>query len=188
MKEIIKDIKVKKVEDKVNIDFYRVSYVENGKKKEVEVAKSLDVVKILLYHKEKNAFLIIRQFRPLVYINHPDLAYRYELCGGREDKPNLTSKEVAKEEVLEECGYKVDDLEYVTTFVTYVKMHLYYACIDESMKVNSGGGVDYENIQLHFLPVDEAKEFALNPKYPNRPAFAFSIWWWFDKKYKNIQA
>ena len=35
--------------------------------------------------------------------------------------------------------------------------------------------------------LNEAKEFVLNPKYPNRPAMAFAIWWWFDRKANTIE-
>ena len=176
----IEDIKIKEIDSSLGI--YEISYIEDGKKKVKSVKKSLDVVKILIYHTQKRAFVITKQFRPLVYINHPELAYRYELCGGRVDKPNLTIEEIAKEEVLEECGYRVDTLEYITTFTTTAKMHLFYTIVDESMRVSDGGGVDDENIQNFYLPINKAKEFVLNPKYPNRPAMAFAIWWWFDVK------
>jgi UDP-sugar diphosphatase len=176
----IKNIDVKKLDNSKSIEVYEVSYEEDGKKKAANVKKALDTVKILIYHRDKNAFVITKQFRPLVYINHPDLAYRYELCGGREDKPHLDSIGVAKEEVLEECGYMVDKLEYITTFTTVSRMNLYYTEVDDSMQVNSGGGVDNENIDVIYLPVKEAKEFIFNSKYPNRPAMAFAIWWWFD--------
>jgi len=178
----ITDIKVKEVDTPKDRKFYEVSYIEDGKKKSRIVSKSLDVVKILIYHTDKKAFVLTKQFRPLVYINHPQLAYRYELCGGREDKPNLSSKEVAMEEVLEECGYKVEDLEHITTFTTASKVNLYYTEVDESMRVSQGGGVDDENIENFYLSIDKAKKFVLNPKYPNRPAMAFAIWWWFDSK------
>jgi len=182
MHSSITDIKIKEVECPKDKKFYELSYIEDGKKKSKIVSKSLDVVKILIYHTDKKAFVLTKQFRPLVYINHPKYAYRYELCGGREDKENLNSKEVAIEEVLEECGYKVDDLEYITTFTTTARMNLYYVEVDESMRVSKGGGVDDENIENFYLPINNAKEFVLNPKYPNRPAMAFAIWWWFDVK------
>jgi UDP-sugar diphosphatase len=182
----ITNIEIKEVIAPKDSKVYEISYIEDGKKKSKVVSKSLNVVKILIYHKDKKAFVLTKQFRPLVYINQPQFAYRYELCGGREDKPHLTSKEVAMEEILEECGYKVEDLEYVTTFITTAKMTLYYVEVDESMRVSEGGGVDDENIENFYLPIDKAKEFAINPKYPNRPAMAFAIWWWDDIKKPQI--
>ena len=179
----IKDIKITKVVNPKVDNIYTLTYTENGRKKSKEVSKgALNIVKILLYHKEKNAFVLIRQFRPLVYINNPQFANRYELCGGREDKQGLSSLEIAKEEVLEECGYKVDTLEHITTFITTAKMTLFFGIVDESMRVNKGGGIDDEDIELIYLPLNKAKEFILNPKYPKRPAMAFSIMWFFNIK------
>ena len=98
MESKIADIEAKRVKEPKNIKIYELSFLQDGKRIKKEVVKSMDVVKILLYHEEKDAFVLVKQFRPLVYINHPNLAFRYELCGGREDKEGLTSEEVAKEE------------------------------------------------------------------------------------------
>ena len=175
-------VDIKKVKYPKNIKIYEIRYIEDNQTKVKEVTKNLDVVKILIYHKEKNAFVLVKQFRPLVYINHPELAYRYELCGGREDKGGLSSKEIAIEEVLEETGYKVKDLTKITTFVANSKMTLYYTEVDESLKVSHGGGVDYENIELFFLPLNDAKNFIYDESKPKRAGLSFSIMWFFDNK------
>jgi len=175
----IKNIKIKKTEP--TKEYFEISYEVGSKKITRDVSKSLDVVKILIYHKEKNALVLVKQFRPLVYINHPNLAVRYELCGGRVDK-DKPLQEIAKEEILEECGYKVEKLEKITTFVTNSKMTLFYTEVDESMKVNSGGGLDDEAIELVFLPVQEAKDFIFDESKPNRPALAFSFCWFLSNK------
>ncbi len=182
MKDKIADIKVVKVNEPKSHDIYEVSYTQSGKRYTKEVKKSLDVVKILLYHKQKDAFVLVKQFRALVYINHPDLAIRYELCGGREDKEGLSSEEIAKEEVLEETGYKVEKLEKITMLVTGGKMTLFYAEVDESMRANSGGGLEDENIELVYLPVKEAKEFMFDESKPKRPALMFAFCWFFSGK------
>ncbi len=182
MESKIADIEAKRVKEPKNIKIYELSFLQDGKRIKKEVVKSMDVVKILLYHEEKDAFVLVKQFRPLVYINHPNLAFRYELCGGREDKEGLTSEEVAKEEVLEECGYEVNKLQKITTFVTGGKMTLYYAVVNESMRVNSGGGVDYEMIDLFFLPLKDAKKFMFDENIPKRPSLMFAFCWFFNAK------
>ena len=53
----------------------------------------------------------------------------------------------------EECGYKVNNLEYITSFSTAVghsgaKQSLFYAEIDENDRVSTGGGVDGEVIKI----------------------------------------
>ena len=185
MKDKITDVKIVKVAKPKSHDIYEVSYTQSGKRYTKEVKKSLDVVKILLYHREKNAFVLVKQFRPLVYINHPDLAIRYELCGGREDKEGLSSYEVAKEEVLEETGYKVDKLEKITSLVTGGKMTIFYAEVDESMRANSGGGLEDENIELVYLPVKKAKEFMFDESKPKRPALMFAFCWFFSNRCRD---
>ena len=182
MKDKITDIKVVKVKEPKNHDIYEVSYTQSGKRYTKEVKKSLDVVKVLLYHRERDAFVLVKQFRALTYINHPELAIRYELCGGREDKEGLSSEEIAKEEVFEETGYRVDSLEKITTLTTGGKMTLFFAEIDESMKVNSGGGLEEENIELVYLPVREAKEFMFDESKPKRPALMFAFCWFLNDR------
>ncbi len=162
-------------------EFYEIKYLQDGKEESKVVAKSKDVVKILLYHKEKNAFVLTKQFRPLLYINHPSKAFRIELCGGRVDK-DLSLEQIAIEEVLEETGYKVSQLQKITTLYTSGRMTLYYAEIDESMRVNSGGGLDYEMIEVVYLPLEEAKAFMFDETIPKRPALMFSFCWFFHMK------
>ena len=180
----IEDIEVKEVSSTTKN--YEVSYRVGDKKIKREVKKALDTVKVLLYHEEKEAFLITKQFRPLIYINHPELAIRYELCGGRMDKEGLSAQEIAREEVLEECGYRVDKLEKITSLATVSKMTLFFATINESMKVNSGGGLEDEAIELVFVPVNEAKEFMFDETKPKRPGLMFAFCWFLsDKMNKN---
>ncbi len=182
MKDKITDVKIVKVAKPKSHDIYEVSYTQSGKRYTKEVKKSLDVVKILLYHKQKDAFVLVKQFRALVNINHPGLAIRYELCGGREDKEGLSTEEIAKEEVVEETGYKVDKLEKITTLVTGGKMTIFYAEVDESMRINCGGGLEDENIELVYFPVKEAKKFMFDESKPKRPALMFAFCWFFSNR------
>ncbi len=186
MKDRITDIVVTKVQEPRNHDIYEVSYTQSGNRYIKEVGKSRDVVKILLYHREKDVFILVKQFRALVYINHPELAVRYELCGGREDKEGLSSEEIAKEEVLEECGYEVENLEKITTLTTGGKMTLFYAEVNENMKVDSGGGLEEENIELVYLPVSKAKEFMFDESKPKRPALMFCFCWYLSNKCSKV--
>jgi UDP-sugar diphosphatase len=63
-------------------------------------------VAVLLYHEEKKAFLLVKQFRAPVYLNDNSKTYTYELCAGLVDK-DKSLIEIAKEEIDEECGYNV---------------------------------------------------------------------------------
>jgi UDP-sugar diphosphatase len=177
-------IDIKRVKEPKHTKVYEITYKEDGKIKRKEVAKKLDTAKILVYHKSKDAFVLVKQFRAFVYINHPSLAVRYELCGGRADK-DISIEEIAKEEVLEELGYQVKKIEKITTLVTVSKMHLFYAEVDDEDRVNSGGGVDYETISVEYLPVSKAKEFMFDESKPKRPGLMFCFCWWMNMKNSN---
>ena len=181
MQDKIEVLEVKKVDVAKLKDIYEIKYLQDKKLRKAEVTKALDVVKILVYNKDKDAFILTKQFRPFVYINHPKFAFRYELCGGRMDK-GISAKQTAKEEVLEELGYEVKDIKYVTTLTTVSRMHLFYAEVSNSDKVSSGGGVDYEMIEEVIVPLNRAKEFMFSENIPKRPGLMFMFCWFFHMK------
>ena len=81
----------------------RVQYVENGKEKIWDAVESHDSVSILIFNTDKNAYVIVKQFRPPVKLAHPEYTgYIYELCSGIVDK-DKSLKQIAIEECLEEC-------------------------------------------------------------------------------------
>lgn len=82
------------------------------------------------YHRDQDALLLVKQFRPAVYASGLARAngaatastllesFTYELCAGLLDKPHLNVAETAREEIIEELGFdvRVDDIELVTTY------------------------------------------------------------------------
>ena len=164
----------------------KLVYEVNGKKKTWEAVKSFDSVAVLLYHKEKESFTVVKQFRAPVYLNNSSITYTYELCAGIIDKEK-SLKEIVKEEILEECGYDVEtkDIKKITSFFTNVgvsgsKQYLFYAAIDESRKVNLGGGIDDEFILLEFIPLKKAKEFMFDETKAKTPGLLFAFSWFFE--------
>ncbi len=164
-------------------------YRQNGIEKNWEIVQAHDSVAILIYHKEKDAFILVKQFRPAVYLNNNE-GMTVELCAGIVDK-DLSLEDIAKEEIEEECGYRVpvENIEKITSFYTSVgfagsKQILYYAQIDASMKVSEGGGVDGEVIEVIELPVESAKVFIYDETIAKTPGIMFAFMWWFDK-FKN---
>ena len=110
-----------------------------------------------------------------------------ELCAGIVDK-KLSLKEIAKEEIEEECGYLVplDNIDKVTSFHTAVgfagsSQTLYYAQVDETMKVSDGGGIEDENIEVVELSVDDAYNFVYNEKLVRTSGLMFALMWWFKE-------
>ena len=170
----------------------RINYTQNGKQKSWEAIKSHNSVAVLLYHREKDAFLLVKQLRITTMLNNDESdGHTYELCAGIVDK-NLPLEQIAKEEILEECGYDValDAIKRVTSYFTSVgfsgaRQTMYYAEIDESMRVGAGGGIEDEEIELFFLPVSEAKRFAFNERYKKTPGLIMAFYWFFDTIYEK---
>jgi len=162
------------------------TFTQNGQKRDWEVVQAHDSVAVLLYHTQQDAFVLVKQFRPAVYLNNND-GMTVELCAGIVDK-KLSLVHIAKEEIEEECGYAVpiEKIEKITSFHTSVgfagsKQMLYYAEVDESMKVSEGGGVDDEQIEVIYLPLFEAKAFIYDENIAKTPGLMFAFMWWFDR-------
>ncbi len=168
----------------------RINYTQNGRQKSWEAVKSHNSVAVLLYHKEKDAFLLVKQLRVTTMLNNNETdGHTIELCAGIVDK-DMPLKQIAKEEILEECGYDValEKIKRVTSYYTSVgfsgaKQTMYYAEIDENMYANEGGGIDDEDIELFFLPVNDAKTFMFDESYKKTPGLMMAFYWFFDTIY-----
>ncbi|XP_029453956.1 uridine diphosphate glucose pyrophosphatase [Rhinatrema bivittatum] len=111
---------------------FRLHYVQNGTKKFWDLMRTHDSVSILIFNTTRQCFVLVKQFRPAVYMcelerQNPQLfenkdkhdfcfskyplsatvGMTYELCAGIIDEPELSLEETASKEILEECGYKV---------------------------------------------------------------------------------
>ena len=53
------------------------------------------------------------------------------------------------------------------------------------MKINEGGGLEEEEIEVLYIPLSEAKEFMFNESYQKTPGLIMGFYWFFDTKYKN---
>ena len=186
MHNTIENFKLQPLKNPEYISTSLATFTQNGRNRDWEVVQAHDSVAILLYHTEKNAFILVKQFRPAVYLNNQN-GMTVELCAGIVDK-NLSLVGIAQEEIEEECGYRVsiEEIEKITSFHTSVgfagsKQMMYYAKVDESMKVSDGGGVDDEQIEVIFLPVSEAKAFIYDESIAKTPGLMFAFMWYFDK-------
>lgn len=172
------------------------------------MVQSHSSVAILLYHTQMNAFLLVRQFRPPVYANllqewpdneatHPtppplEEAFVFELCAGLVDKPGLSLREIASEEVMEETGYSVPatELRQVASFLTSVglsgsRQTIFAANVDEnclcsrSQELQGGGGLAShgEAIDVVALPVSSIDDFLVDETIPKSAGLMFSLLW-----------
>ncbi|MEA1892829.1 MAG: NUDIX hydrolase [Campylobacterota bacterium] len=164
----------------------KINFTQNNKKRVWEAVLSHDSVAVLLWHKDKDAFVLVKQLRATILNKNKTNGYMYELCAGIVDK-DTTDIQIAKEEVLEECGYDVplESIETISSFYTCVGISgthqtLYYAEIDESMKVNEGGGLEEEDIEVIYIPHAKAKEFMFDENYQKTPGMMMAFYWFFD--------
>ncbi len=162
-----------------------VRYRQNGIEKSWEIIRAHDSVAILIVDRDKNAFILVKQFRPAVYLQNGD-GHTIELCAGIVDKES-SLQQIAKEEIEEECGYDVpsERIEKITSFYTSVgfagsKQTLYFAEVDQSMKVHEGGGIELEEIEVVELPIEEAKTFMYDESKVKTPGLMFAFMWFFE--------
>ena len=189
MKNNIEKFKLNPLLDPKFISTSLATYEQNGIAKDWEIVQAHDSVAILIYHTEEKNFILVKQFRPAVYVNNND-GMSVELCAGIVDK-NISLQQIAQEEIEEECGYSVvlEKVEKITSFYTSVgfagsKQTLYYAEVDQSMKVSEGGGIDNELIEVISLSTEEAKAFIYDEEIVKTPGLMFAFMWWFDKNSK----
>lgn len=181
--------KIDSIEELNNPSFVqpiRINYTQKNTIKTWEAVLSHDGVSILLWHEEKNSFIVVKQFRPAVLNANRYDGMMYELCAGIVDK-DTTLEQIAKEEVLEECGFDIPtkNLQKISSFYTSVgisgtKQTLYFAKCDESMKVSDGGGLEDEEIEVIYIPLNDAKRFMFDESYQKTPGMVMAFYWFFD--------
>uniref|UniRef100_T2MH66 Uridine diphosphate glucose pyrophosphatase NUDT14 n=1 Tax=Hydra vulgaris TaxID=6087 RepID=T2MH66_HYDVU len=147
----------------------RVTFNQNGVKRTWDYIKAHDAVAILLFNTTKQAFILVKQFRPALYmainerVNSENISVlekkekelkisvpfekgvSYELCAGIVDK-NCTLVEIAQAEILEETGYQVSIdkikplFEYNAVGFSGNLTTVFFAEVTDEMIVNEGGG------------------------------------------------
>ena len=164
----------------------QINYTQAGKSKTWEAVVAHDSVSILLFHTDKQALILVKQLRVPVLNANKCNGMMYELCAGIVDKKTSLAQ-IAKEEVLEECGYdiEVNSFQKISTFYTSVgisgtEQTLYYAKCDDSMKVSDGGGLSEEEIEVIYIPVKDAKEFMFDERFQKTPGLLMAFYWFFD--------
>ncbi len=168
-----------------------IEYILNGQKRKWEAVISHDSVAILLYHTQKKSFVIVKQLRVPVLNANKTNGMMHELCAGIVDK-KMSLSQIAKEEVLEECGYAIplESVQRISSFYTSVgisgaKQTFFYAEINDSMKVSEGGGLSDEDIEVIYIPLVEAKKFMFDEQYQKTPGLMMSFYWFFDNSQRG---
>ncbi len=110
---------------------------------------------ILLYNREKQSVVLIRQFRIATWVNGNMDGRLIETCAGLldDDEPEVC----IRKEAIEETGYEVGEVRKV--FELYMSpggvteiVHFFIAEYNDAQRANNGGGVDDEDIEVLELP------------------------------------
>ena len=170
------------------LELKEVFYKYKNKEKRWEVCSSMDSVACLIYDKDLDALILVKQFRLPVYLKNND-GFTYELCAGLCDK-DKSNIEIAKEEVLEECGYdvEVNRLKKITSTWASVgtnaaRQEIFYVEVGNKDKVNDGGGLEEEDIEVVSLKSGEVEKFVFDESIVLTPGAKFALLWWL--RYKN---
>ncbi len=186
MQNIIEDFSLEPLVKPNFVKTARVTYRQNGIEKSWEIVESHNSVAILIYHQERDAFVLVKQFRPPVYHRNGD-GMTVELCAGLIDKEK-SLVQIAKEEIEEECGFDVplEKIERITKVLSSVgtsgsEQTIYYAQVDESMRIGEGGGIEDELIEVIEVPLSKAKAFMYDESIGKTVGLMFAFMWWFDR-------
>ncbi len=155
----VKILKKKRLLD----DFFKVDAAElqyekfDGKFSEPVRRLNLErgeAVAVLIYVRDRDSFVLIRQFRFAVYETGRD-GWIDEIVAGVLDKEGETPVECARREVREEAGYEVNEFEKIGTIfvspgITTERIHLFIGFCNAQDKRFTGGGLaeEHEDIQI----------------------------------------
>ncbi|XP_056642901.1 uridine diphosphate glucose pyrophosphatase NUDT14-like [Diorhabda sublineata] len=209
MEEVSKVI-IKPLQQSIYMKPYTMHFVQNGVKRTWDLLTIHDSVAILLYNISRNVLIFVKQFRPAVYFGSipeedrkfdeeidmkkypPSLGVTLELCAGIIDKQK-SEEVIAKEEVLEECGYDVpiSSLEKIGLYRSGVGTSAslqtaFYCEVTDEMKVSAGGGVDDEIIEVVEMTVGDIKKYVTQDYIKSPPSFMFAIYWFLYHKQNNV--
>jgi nudix-type nucleoside diphosphatase (YffH/AdpP family) len=114
---------------------------------------------ILLYDPRRQTVILTRQFRLPTYVNGNPTGMLIETCAGLLDQDQ--PEEAIRRETAEETGFRVRDVRKV--FEAYMspgsvteKLFFYLAEYSHEDRLDGGGGVDEEEIEVLELPLAEA--------------------------------
>jgi len=185
-----------------------LNFIWEGKERRWDIIEGFEATACLLYHRELESLIFVRQFRPAVYNaklkvkelwRHenvtealaPNEGITLEFVAGLLDK-NKPAAETCAEEVEEEAGFRVSssDLEYMGRYrrdvgVLGMATYNYYCEVSDAQKVSEGGGIEgEESITLEYVHVSDLLKLVStdDESRPTAPGLKWGIYWFFYHK------
>ncbi|KAJ9589323.1 hypothetical protein L9F63_017482 [Diploptera punctata] len=202
----INDIEIKPLGKSNFITPLRMQYTQNGVKKIWDLIRIHNSVCIIIFNTTRKVLVFVKQFRPAVYFAGipdkdrqttidtvkypPEQGITIELCAGIVDK-NVSLEEIARIEVLEECGYDVpvSKLERIISYRSGIgvcgdNQTLFYAEVTDNMKVGKGGGnlEEGEYIETVEMTIPEAKKYLSKGVVLSPGGLLFGLLWFLQNK------
>jgi UDP-sugar diphosphatase len=151
-----------------------------------EVLNQKDSVHIFIDNIETKEIILVKQKRVPVLINDDrNNGEVIELCAGLIDKKGKSITKIAIEEVEEEVGYEITkkDIKLIKKFKSAVgssgsNSFLFFAKVNESMKISDGGGLEDEDIEVLRIKYDDINSFINNEDIDTDVITSFAIQHW----------
>ena len=106
---------------------------------------------ILLYNNETKTVILTQQFRMPTYINGNETGMMIEACAGLLDEDN--PEDCIRRETEEETGFRITDVKkiyeaYMSPGSVTEILYFFVAEYNDDHRINEGGGIDHENIEV----------------------------------------
>jgi nudix-type nucleoside diphosphatase (YffH/AdpP family) len=146
-----------------------------------EVFERGEASAILLWHKDRNSLIFVRQLRLPVALLGDD-AHVLEAAAGGMDKGE-TPLSAALREGHEETGYAVSKAQFVCVIhpspaAVKERLFLYFAEVDDSLRTGTGGGLEHESedVEVVEIAVDEVRKMLDEGRFSDAKTLVLLYW------------
>ena len=145
-----------------------------------------DVCSAILYDKEKEMLLLVKQFR--FPVSTKEDGFLLEIPAGvieKDEEPEVAMKR----EIFEETGYKVDYFVYLFYYftspgITSERCFLYFAEINDKLKLGLGGGCidEDEEIQIQWIRQNDIISYIESGKIVDAKTIVALYWFLLNQR------
>jgi len=205
--EAITDVTMEPLPTSQFVKPQRMRFKQNGRSRVWDLVSNHSSVAICIFNTTRQKIVLVKQFRPAVYYSNvpeaerkeasvdtkkypANLGVTLELCAGIVDKAKDLAQ-IAKEEVLEECGYDVpvENFEKVITYragvgVSGDQATLFYCEVTDEMKKTKGGGLESEGEMIDVIEksVEETRAYLKQSEVLAPGGLLFALMWFMQNK------